>query len=70
MLTDVLDDLYADDMDKNANSKANMQETMDKVSQTCGHFDLTISQNNESHQPAPYNEPTITVNGHKLIVVD
>ena len=64
--------LYADDMDKNASTEAKMQRAMDQVSQSCDNYDLTISTE-VVHQPAPgkpYNEPTITVNGQKLKVVD
>ena len=48
---------------------------MDQVSQSCDNYDLTISTKKTEvvHQPAPgksYNEPTITVNGQKLKVVD
>ena len=74
--TDVLDELlYADDMDKNANTEAKMQRAMDQVSQSCDNYDLTISTKKTEvvHLPAPgkpYNEPTITVNGQKLKVVD
>ena len=74
--TDVLDELlYADDMDKNANTEAKMQRAMDQVSQSCDNYDLTISTKKTEvlHQPAPgkpYNEPTITVNGQKLKIVD
>ena len=44
-------------------------------SQSCDNYDLTISTKKTLvvHQPAPgkpYNEPTITVNGQKLKVVD
>ena len=77
MQTDVLDKLlYADDMDKNARSEAKLQRAMDQVSQACNNtYDLTISTQKTEivHQPAPgkpYNEPTITVNGQKLEVVD
>ena len=42
--TDVLDELLdADDMDKNANSEAKMQRSIDQVSQSCDIYDLTIS---------------------------
>ena len=74
--TDVLDELlYADDMDKNASSEAKMQRAMDQVSQSCDNYYLTIRTKKTEvvHQPAsgkPYNEPTITVNGQKLKVVD
>ena len=44
-------------------------------SQSCDNYDLTISTKKTEvvHQPAPgkpYNEPTITVNGQKVKVVD
>ena len=55
--TDVLDELlYADDMVKNASSEAKLQRAIDQVSQSCYTPASTWS---------PYNEPTITVNGHK-----
>ena len=42
--TDLLDELlYADDMDKNASSEAEMQRDMDNVSQSFDKYDLTIS---------------------------
>ena len=41
-----------------------MQRVMDQVSQSC---DI---MNSQSAQKKTYNEPTITVNGHKLKVVD
>ena len=52
-----------------------MQRVMDQVSQSCDNYDLTISTKKTEvvHQPAPgnpYNEPTITVNGQKLKLVD
>ena len=44
--TDVLDELlYADDMAKNAKTEKKMQEAMDRVSQACDNYDLTISTN-------------------------
>ena len=71
MQTDVLYELlYADDMDKNASSEAKMQKAMGQVSQSCDNYDLTISTKTEAvHQPAP-GKAYITVNGHKLKVVD
>ena len=65
--------LYADDLAKNAKSETTMQGGMDRISQACDNFDLTISTKKIEvvHQPAPgkpYSEPTITVNGHKLQV--
>ena len=52
-----------------------MRGGMDKMSQACDNYDLTIStkKNEVEHQPAlgkPYSEPTITLNGDKLQVVD
>ena len=66
---------YADGMDKNARSEAQMQKAMDQVSQSCDNYGLTISAKKTEvvHQPAPgkpYNDPTITVNGQKMKVVD
>ena len=64
--TDVLDELlYADDMDKNASSEAKKQRAMDRVSQSCDNYDLTIStkrqrlytnqhlENRTMNQPSP-----------------
>ena len=76
MQTDVLDELlYADDIDKNVSLEVKMQKAMDQVSQSCDNYVLTISikKTEVVHQAAPgkpYNEPTITVNGQKLKVVD
>ena len=40
----MLDELLnADDMDKNASSEAKTQRAMDKVSQSCDNYDITIS---------------------------
>ena len=52
-----------------------MQRAMDQVSQSCDNYDLTISKKKTQvvNKPAPgqaYNDPTITVNGQKLKVVD
>ena len=52
-----------------------MQGAVDRMSKACDNFQLTISTNKTEvvHQPAPgkpYSEPTITVNGQKLQVVD
>ena len=52
-----------------------MQGAVDRMSNACGNFQLTISTKKTEvvHQPAPgkpYSEPTITVNGQKLQVVD
>ena len=48
---------------------------MDQVSDSCDSYDLTISIKKTEivYQPAPgkpYKEPTITVKGHRLQVVD
>ena len=52
-----------------------MQGAVDRMSKACDNFQLTISTKKTEvvDQPAhgkPYSEPTITVNGHKLPVVD
>ena len=67
--------LYADDMVKNAKLETKMQGVMDRMSQACYNYVLTISIKTTEvvHQPGhgkPYSEPTITVNGQKLQVVD
>ena len=73
--TEVLDEfLFADDMAKGAPTEEKMQKGMDQVSDSCDSYDLTISIKNEVvYQPAPgkpYKEPTITVKGLRLQVVD
>ena len=52
-----------------------MQKGVDQVSDSCDSYDLTISikTNEVIYQPAPgkpYKEPTITVKGQRLQVVD
>ena len=52
-----------------------MQGAVDRMSKACDNFQLTISTKKTEvvHQPAPgkpYSEPTITVNGQKLQVVE
>ena len=52
-----------------------MQGAVDRMSKACDKFQLTISTRKTEvvHQPAPgkpYSEPTITVNGQKLQVVE
>ena len=52
-----------------------MQGAVDRMSKACDNFQLTISTKKTEvvHQPAPgkpYSEPTTTVNGQKLQVVD
>ena len=74
--TDVVDKLlYADDLAENAKSEEKMQGAIDRMSKACDNFQLTISPKKTEvvQQPAPgkpYSEPTITVNGQKLQVVD
>ena len=74
--TDVVEKLlYADDLAENAKSEEKMQGAVDRMSKACGNLQLTISTKKTGvvHQPAPekpYSEPTITVNGQKLQVVD
>ena len=77
--TDVVNKLlYADDLAENAKSEGKMQgavDMVDRMSKACDNFQLTISTKKTEvvHQPAPgkpYSEPTITVNGQKLQVVD
>ena len=76
MQTDVLDKLlYADNLAENAISETKMQTAVDRMSKACDNFHLTISTKNTEvvHQAAPgkpYSEPTITVNGQKLQVVE
>ena len=74
--TEVLDEfLFADDMAKGAPTEEKMQKDIDQVSDTCDNYDLTISikKTKVVYQPAPgkpYKEPTITVKGQRLQVVD
>ena len=76
MQTEVLDEfLFADDMAKGAPTEENMQKGVDQVSDSCDSYDLTISTKKTEvvYQPAPgkpYKEPTITVKGQRLHVVD
>ena len=72
--TVVRDFLFADDCALNALTEEDMQATMDKFSNACDNFGLTISitKTEVMHQPAPglpYIEPSITVKGNKLKVV-
>ena len=67
--------LYADDMANNAKTEKKMQEAMDRVSQACDNYDLTISTKtievvNKPAPGKPYSKPTITMNGQRLQVVD
>ena len=74
--TEVLDEfLFADDMAKGAPTEKKMQKGVDRVSDFCDSYDLTISirKTEVVYQPAPgkpYKESTITVKGQRLQVVD
>ena len=67
--------LFADDMAKGAPTEEKMQKGVDQVFDSCDSYDLTISikKTEVVYQPAPgkpYKEPTITVKGQRLQVVD
>ena len=74
--TEVLDDfLFADGMAKGAPTEEKMQKGVDQVSDSCDSYNLTISIKTTEvvYQPSPgkpYKEPTITVKGQRLQVVD
>ena len=74
--TEVLDEfLFADDMAKCAPTEEKMQKGVDQVSDSCDSYDLTVSikKTKVVYQPVPgkpYKEPTITVKGQRLEVVD
>ena len=68
------DFLFADDCALNAATEADMQRSVDKFSEACNNFGLTISTKKTEvlHQPAPgkpYVESNITINGQRLNVV-
>ena len=74
--SDTINDfLFADDAALNATSEANMQHSVDKFSDACDNFGLTISTKKTEvmHQPAPgrpYVEPNISINNQRLNAVD
>ena len=74
--TEVLDEfLFADDMAKGTPTEEKMQKGVDQVSDSWDSYDITISikKTEVVYQPAPgkpYKEPTITVKGQRLQVVD
>ena len=74
--TEVLDEfLFADDTTKAAPTEEKMQKGVDQMSDSCDSYDLAISikKTEVVNQPAPgkpYKEPTITVKGQGLQVVD
>ena len=62
-------------MTKGAPTEEKMQKGVDQVSDPCDNYGLTISikKTKVVYQPAPgkpYKEPTITVKGQRLQVVD
>ena len=74
-LTTINDLLFADDCALNTTSESSMQETVDKFSNACDSFGLTISTKKTEvlHQPAPrkpYLEADIKVNSERLKAVD
>ena len=74
--TEVLDEfLFADDMAKGAPTEEKMQKGVDQVHDSFDSYHLTVSikKTEVVYQPAPrkpYKEPTITVKGQRLQVVD
>ena len=74
--TEVLDEfLFANDIAKGAPTEEKMQKGVDQVSDSCHSYNLTISIKKTEivYQPAPgkpYKEPTVTVKGQRLHVVD
>ena len=67
--------LFADDIAKGAPTEEKTQKDVDQLSDSCDSYDLTISikKTEVLYQPAPgkpYKEPTITVKGRRLQVVD
>ena len=76
MHIEVLDEfLFADHMAKGAPTEEKMQKCMDQVSDSCASCDLKISieKTDVVYQPAPgtpYKEPTISVKGQRLQMID
>ena len=70
--TEVLDELlFADDMTKGAPTEEKMQKGVDQASDSCDSYVLPISIKQTEVAPGkPYKEPTITVKGQRLQVVD
>ena len=71
----IRDLLFADDCALNASTEADMQSSVDKFSDACDNFGLTISTKKTEvmHQPAPgkeYIEPNIYINGQRLTTAD
>ena len=76
MQTEILDEfLFADDMAKGAPTDEKMQKGVDQISDSCDNYDLTISIKKtevvyQRTPGKPYKEPTITVKGQRLQIVD
>ena len=76
MQIEVLDEfLDADDIVKGAPTDEKMQKGVDQVSDSCDSYDITINikKTEVVYLPAPgkpYKEPTVTVKGQRLQVVD
>ena len=74
--TEVLHEfLFVDDMEKGAPTEETVQKGVDRVSDSYDSYDITISIKKTEivYQPAPgkpFKEPTITVKGQRLQVVD
>ena len=67
--------LFANDMAKGVPTEEEMQKGVEQVSDSCDNYDLTITIKKIEvvYQPAlgkPYKEPTITVKGQRLQVVN
>ena len=72
VMTNIIRDfLFADDCALNAGSEADMQHSIDKFSDACNDFGLTISlkKTEVMHQPA-IGKPSVTANGQRLNVVN
>ena len=70
MQTEVLDEfLFAYDMAKGAPTEEKMLKGVYQLSDSCDNFDLTISIK-KTEVVYPYKEPTITMKGQRLQVVD
>ena len=77
--TEVLDEfLFADNMAKGAPTEKKIQKGVDQVSDSCDSYimyylTISIKKTEVVYQPAPgkpYKEPTVTVKGQRLQVVD
>ena len=66
--------LFADDMAKGDSTEEKMQKGLDQVSDSCDSYDHKISIKMivvyQSAPGKPYKDPTVTVKGKRLQVVD